>query len=66
MHDHYIIIGLDPAGPYFRNTDPTVRLDSTDAEFVDAIHTDAESLVKFGAGILQPVMLQLIYIFTRL
>lgn len=37
--------GLDPAGPYFENTDKDVRLDPTDAIFVDALHTDAESLV---------------------
>ncbi|KAK6991170.1 inactive pancreatic lipase-related protein 1, partial [Biomphalaria glabrata] len=41
---------LDPAGPYFENTDPTVRLDPTDALFVDAIHTDSESLIQFGTA----------------
>ncbi|KAK0061900.1 inactive pancreatic lipase-related protein 1 [Biomphalaria pfeifferi] len=49
------ITGLDPAGPYFENTDHTVRLDPTDAVFVDAIHTDSESLIQFGLGLKQPV-----------
>lgn len=38
-------IGLDPAGPLFSTTDPAVRLDPTDARFVDVIHTDAD---RFG------------------
>lgn len=35
------ITGLDPAGPLFIETDPVVRLDTTDAAFVDIIHTDS-------------------------
>ncbi|XP_061175776.1 pancreatic lipase-related protein 2-like [Saccostrea echinata] len=50
------ITGLDPAGPYFENTDKVVRLDPTDAIFVDALHTDAESLVpNIGFGMMEPV-----------
>ncbi|XP_067006725.2 inactive pancreatic lipase-related protein 1 [Anabrus simplex] len=34
------ITGLDPTGPYFQGMPTEVRLDPTDAEFVDVIHTD--------------------------
>lgn len=33
--------GLDPAQPYFQGTPIEVRLDKSDAEFVDIIHTDS-------------------------
>ncbi|XP_059138689.1 pancreatic triacylglycerol lipase-like [Physella acuta] len=46
------ISGLDPAGPYFADTDPRVRLDPSDAKFVDVIHTDDTKLV--GLGMSQP------------
>ncbi|BFY99448.1 hypothetical protein BsWGS_02488 [Bradybaena similaris] len=44
------ITGLDPAGPYFENTERVVRLDETDAVFVDIIHTDAKNLLQLGLG----------------
>jgi len=46
------ITGLDPAGPYFEKMPTFVRLDPTDAHFVDAIHTDGSTL---GLGLMQPV-----------
>jgi pimeloyl-ACP methyl ester carboxylesterase len=49
------ISGLDPAGPYFENTDPVVRLDSSDAQFVDVLHTDGAGTLKLGLGLMQPL-----------
>ena len=44
----FFVLGLDPAGPAFEGEDPEVRLDPTDAEFVDVIHTDGEHLFSLG------------------
>ncbi|XP_073451697.1 pancreatic lipase-related protein 2-like [Aquarana catesbeiana] len=50
------ISGLDPAGPHFENFPPDLRLDPTDAVFVDAIHTDVSSDVfHLGFGMKQTV-----------
>ncbi|NXF81864.1 LIPH Lipase, partial [Sclerurus mexicanus] len=38
------ITGLDPAGPLYRGTPPSERLDPTDAQFVDVIHSDTDGL----------------------
>ncbi|XP_046649317.1 pancreatic triacylglycerol lipase-like isoform X1 [Daphnia pulicaria] len=46
------ISGLDPAGPSFRSMPPFVRLDPSDAQFVEAIHTDGGAL---GFGLSEPV-----------
>ncbi|KAG5878261.1 hypothetical protein JTB14_026697 [Gonioctena quinquepunctata] len=35
------ITGMDPAGPLFKKWPKSHRLDASDAEFVDVIHTDA-------------------------
>ncbi|XP_059168815.1 inactive pancreatic lipase-related protein 1-like [Physella acuta] len=49
------ITGLDPAGPEFDGTPAEVRLDPTDAMFVDVIHSDMGSLINFHFGITQNV-----------
>ncbi|XP_050068539.1 pancreatic triacylglycerol lipase-like [Anopheles maculipalpis] len=50
------ITGLDPAEPLFSDTDPLVRLDQSDAKFVDVIHSDASEWVsKGGLGMYQPI-----------
>ncbi|XP_069170602.1 pancreatic triacylglycerol lipase [Procambarus clarkii] len=43
------ITGLDPAQPYFQHMPASVRLDPSDALFVDVIHTDS-SLFSFDGG----------------
>ena len=41
---------MDPAGPYYEYHHPLVRLDPTDATFVDVIHTDSKSILIKGFG----------------
>ncbi|KAG8189510.1 hypothetical protein JTE90_008472 [Oedothorax gibbosus] len=48
-------IALDPAAPYFQNMPPSVRLDTTDADFVDVIHTDSASSKFLALGMSQAV-----------
>ncbi|CAB3377364.1 pancreatic triacylglycerol lipase-like isoform X2 [Cloeon dipterum] len=48
------ITGLDPAEPYFQGMPYYVRLDPTDAKFVDVIHTDGKSIFLLGYGMSQP------------
>uniref|UniRef100_A0A6P7FUG5 Uncharacterized protein LOC114332856 isoform X2 n=1 Tax=Diabrotica virgifera virgifera TaxID=50390 RepID=A0A6P7FUG5_DIAVI len=49
------ITGLDPAGPLFESQDPRARLDQSDAEFVDVIHSNGENLILGGLGSSQPM-----------
>ncbi|XP_077498357.1 pancreatic triacylglycerol lipase-like [Amblyomma americanum] len=54
------ITGLDPAEPYFQKMPKEVRLDPTDANFVDAVHSDGASFVTDilkgeGLGMYDPV-----------
>jgi hypothetical protein len=49
------VVGLDPAAPLFESQDPRARLDSTDAMFVDVIHSNGENLILGGLGSWQPM-----------
>lgn len=42
--------GLDPAGPLFESQHIKARLDSSDANFVDVIHSNGENLILGGLG----------------
>lgn len=44
------ITGLDPAAPLFEGYPAHVRLDPTDANFVDVIHSNGDSFLRGGLG----------------
>ncbi len=48
---------LDPAGPSFENTPIQVRVDPTDADFVDVMHTNGATtgLLSGSYGMVSPV-----------
>lgn len=46
---------MDPAGPLFESQHPNSRLDESDAEFVDVIHSNGENLILGGLGSWQPM-----------
>lgn len=54
-NQYYQSIGLDPAGPLFEAQHTKARLDSTDANFVDVIHSNGENLILGGLGSWQPM-----------
>ena len=45
------VTGLDPAGPFFENCNKGARLDMSDAELVDIIHTNPGQLPNQGIDI---------------
>jgi len=51
----HTIIGLDPAGPLFSSRNPLTRIDRTDAEYVEIMHTNGPTLLIAGAGIGSPI-----------
>ena len=49
------LTGLDPAGPLFDGKSPEVRLDKTDADYVDVIHSNGDRSIKGGLGAWEPM-----------
>ncbi|KAK3915023.1 Inactive pancreatic lipase-related protein 1 [Frankliniella fusca] len=50
------ITAMDPAQPLFENLDKRVRIDTSDADFVDVIHSNAKPTIPFvGFGMMRPV-----------
>lgn len=48
------ITGLDPAGPIFVDLHQIHRLDSSDAKFVDVVHTNGGTITKGALGLSTP------------
>ncbi|KAJ8688023.1 hypothetical protein QAD02_023818 [Eretmocerus hayati] len=62
LKNHNILVGritgLDPASPFFRHhllREKTRKLDISDAQLVDVIHTDGSSDFADGFGLLKPI-----------
>ncbi|XP_050738744.1 pancreatic triacylglycerol lipase-like [Eriocheir sinensis] len=49
------VTGLDPAGPAFYTQPPERRIDKTDADFVDILHTNSGSLPEGCIALFKPV-----------
>ncbi|GIY73367.1 pancreatic triacylglycerol lipase, partial [Caerostris extrusa] len=49
------ITGLDPAGPFFQHAPNKVRLDKTDARFIDILHTNGGGTYIEGLGIREAI-----------
>ena len=49
------ISALDPAGPAFYNNNPRVRISPNDAMYVDVLHTNGDTSLSGGLGLLDPV-----------
>jgi hypothetical protein len=49
-----LLIALDPAGLNFENFDAKVRIDPSDAKFVDVIHTNGDNLLTGNFGMQMP------------
>lgn len=49
------ITGLDPAAPLFEGYPERVRLDPSDAQFVDVIHSNGDSFLRGGLGSFDPM-----------
>jgi hypothetical protein len=56
-----LVSGLDPAGLCFGGRDPEVRLDRTDADYVDVIHTDGQPITSLGKSMKFEIRLKKIF-----
>lgn len=49
------ITGLDPAEHQFSDVEPEVRLEKSDAKFVDIVHSDIKPISQSGFGMIKPI-----------
>lgn len=60
------ITGLDPAEPYFQGMPEQIRLDPSDADLVDVIHTDGSSIFLLGSYLnIIPLYVNKITLYTE-